>query len=62
MVNHGSRLDALERQLRASAAANVIVIRGGFLNHDPTEEEIAEAARISKAEGGRWIVVGGLPD
>lgn len=55
-----SRLDALKRQLRASRGANVVVIKGGLPNNDPTEAEIAEAVRKSKAEGGRLVVIGGL--
>ena len=54
------RLDALERQLRASQGANVVIIKGGLRGNDPTEEEIAEAVRKSKAEGGRLVVIGGL--
>jgi UDP-N-acetylglucosamine:LPS N-acetylglucosamine transferase len=58
--NLESRLDALERQLRASQGANVVIIKGGSSGSDPTEEEIAEAVRKSKAEGGRLVVIGGL--
>jgi hypothetical protein len=54
------RLDALERQLRASQGANVVIIKGGLPGNHPTEEEIAEAVRKSKAEGGRLVVIGGL--
>jgi hypothetical protein len=58
--NLEGRLDALERQLRVGQAANVVVIKGGLPNADPTEAEIADAVRKSKAEGGRLVVIGGL--
>lgn len=60
--SHSGRLDALERAMRVTMEGHVVVLKGGLPNADPTAAQIAEAYAQSKAERGRTIVLGGLPD
>jgi predicted Rossmann-fold nucleotide-binding protein len=56
------RVAAIERAMKVTMEGHVIVIRGGIPNTDPTEVEIAEAVSRSRAERGRLMVLGGLPE